>query len=211
MDTLKQMLCVHFFRNMAQEVFFLYLKKTNPGDKNRDPAIWSMLSFGIPVFDRNSCPCLVCVKIFLGAGRIYKQYLCLSGMMPTSFNTDPPLNPLPQAISRSFSLNNRINLSFSSLPPFFFFHPLAYSAINTEQRERQAWVPLVIFSNEQMQRTGAEHTASARLGVCACKCVCVFVCDSSFIPALPACTADSDSAAQHWGELGQNWPVCLLT
>ncbi len=49
-----------------------------------------------------------------------------------------------------------------------------------------------------MQRTGAEHTASARLSVCVCVCVCVFVCDSSFIPVLPSCTADSDSAAQHW-------------
>lgn len=45
-----------------------------------------------------------------------------------------------------------------------------------------------------MQCTGAEHTASARLGVR----LCVFVCDSSFIPDFPSCTADSDSAAKQW-------------
>lgn len=52
-----------------------------------------------------------------------------------------------------------------------------------------------IFSLEQMQRTGAERTASACLGG-AHLCVCVFVCDSSIKPILPSCLANSDSAAQ---------------
>lgn len=74
-------------------------------------------------------------------------------------------------------------------------------------RSRGSGRPLVIFSNEQMQRTGAERTASACLRVCVCESLSVTFLSYQFSHhALLNLTQQHSS-----GEVAQNRLACLLT
>lgn len=100
---------------------------------------------------------------------------------------------LKQAFTRSFSLYNRTNLSFSSLPRFFSSSILWPTQLLTQSRGSGRpgflWLYLALNRCSALERNIPPLLA----------CVCMsFVCDSSFIPVLPSCTSDSDSAAQHW-------------
>lgn len=114
----KHIKVAHFCAFPFRKKWLPLLLKQTQEDKNS--CRLEYVDFGIPVFDRDSCPCLVCVEISFGAGRIYKQHFCLSGMVPTSFKIDPPLNLLPQAFTLSVVFTVALMfLSAFLLPPSF--------------------------------------------------------------------------------------------
>lgn len=130
---------------------------------------------------------------------------------------DAHITPSDSSSLNRPGLSKRSTSSPCYLPPFVpLLHPLAYSGTTQSRGSGRPWVPLVIYSYEQMQRTGAEHTASARLTVCVCVSVpvCASVCVFSSV-ALPSNqishhTSPTLTQQQSTGDLGQKWPTCLL-
>lgn len=168
--------------------FVLYLINKPRGYKYRLYHL-ECVEFGIPIFDGKN-PCLVCVRIYLAHAVFKNNVFVYLGWSPHHSRWTLLSTTLPQAFTLPFSPEHHTNPPLSSLPPYFFLHPLAYSAVNTEQSGRPG-LYIAMSRCSALERNIPPPLTSV------CAPLCVFVCDFSFIPVFPSCTADSDSAAKH--------------
>ena len=154
--------------------------------------------------------------MFLARAEFISKRLCLSGMRPTWFKTDRPLNRSPSSFHSSLLVFTIVPTVLS--PPCLLFFFSSSSILWPTQLLTQSGGsgrPGFLWLYLAMNRCSALERNTPPLLASVCVCVCVWPCASLSV-TLPSYQFSHHAlltlTQQHsTGELGQNWPVCPLT